>query len=135
MSIQVHHQPGDDGVARFELVGVVSRDYSTLIQDPLVGVAGLDVYSRPVLLDLSKVAHIESTGFEWLLTCHARCQERGGELVLHSLTHITSDLMNIMRLNLVLQVAENERQATEKVRNGNVNVNVNGNGNGTASHD
>lgn len=110
MPLNVHKMQDDDGVVRFELVGIVSRDDAGQA-DPVVAQAGPEAFGRSILFDLSKVAHVDSTGLEWLLACHSKCNEAGGTLVLHSIPPMTRELVEMMRLDLVLQIVDGEAEA------------------------
>jgi anti-sigma B factor antagonist len=70
-----------------------------------------DVYTRRVLLDLSGTDYIDSTGVSWLLTCHKHCREGGGKLVLHSLTPLVKQVLQVLKLDRVLHVADNAEKA------------------------
>ena len=64
-----------------------------------------------MLLDLAKCLYLVSTGVEWLLRCHRWFRERGGLLVIHSTSPVVMQILNIMRMNLVLHLAANEEEA------------------------
>lgn len=119
MPLTVVPRAAENGTMQFGLVGVVSNDDPSRTDDPLVTLGGNAVYDQRVLLDLSGVEHVDSTGLEWLLKCHARCDERGGMLVLHSLPRMTNDLVRTMRLDLVLNLADDALAAMELPRNTN----------------
>jgi anti-anti-sigma factor len=102
----------DEGFERFEILGdITASDWAQHTVDPFVGQYGGDVYTKPVMLNMSKILHVDSTGIEWLLTSHKRFNQQGGKLVLHSLTPSTQRLFHMMRMNLVLNIASNEDSA------------------------
>jgi hypothetical protein len=103
----------EGGFVRFEALGKISRDSWTQHNDPLIDLCGDDIYQRKCLLSLNHALYIDSTGVEWLLTAHRRFQAGGGMLILHSLTAAGKQLLKIMRMHLVLQIADNERKALE----------------------
>ncbi len=70
-----------------------------------------DVYSRRVLLDLAGTEYIDSTGVSWLLTCHKRCREGGGKLVLHSLNPLVKQVLQVLKLDRVLHIADSADKA------------------------
>lgn len=76
-------------------------------------VCGKNVFQKQVLLDLGEIEFIDSTGVEWLLNCHSQCQQHEGNLILHDLSPVAADLMQIMRMDLVLKLVGNARQAEE----------------------
>ncbi len=79
--------------------------------DPLDAL--LPPVSRPpaVLLDLSQVGYINSTGISWLVQTHRRLQQNGGRLVLHSVQPFVRGVLHLMRLDTVLQLADDEPAA------------------------
>ncbi len=108
----------DDRVVKLRASGKLSRDPRITKndngeQDPLAFVCGEGVFKKQVLLDLGEIEHIDSTGVEWLLKCHSQCQQNNGNLILHDLSPVAADLMQIMRMDLVLKLVGNARQAEE----------------------
>lgn len=70
-----------------------------------------DIYARKVLLNLAKCHYLDSTGVAWLLRIHQGFRERGGMLVIHSASPVVTQIFNIMRMGLVLNVAASEEEA------------------------
>jgi anti-anti-sigma factor len=102
----------DEGYERLDIFGdITANGWAQHTEDPFVSQCGQDIYTRPVLLNMSKTLHVDSTGIEWLLTCHKRFNQQGGKMVLHSLTTSTQRLFHMMRMNLVLNIAANEDSA------------------------
>ena len=109
------------GVTAMEL-RVISRDADAVHggcrRDPAGSVAGnpdpvrslLDErgYATAVVIGLGGVTFMDSSGIGWLLKCHKRAREAGGRFVVHSLPPGVMDVMKMMRLDKVLQIAENE---------------------------
>jgi len=73
---------------------------------------------QPVLLDLSDADFIDSSGLSWLLVWHKRHRAAGGRLILHSLPSLVMDVVKMMRLDLVLDLAEDEEAALAMAREG-----------------
>ena len=69
------------------------------------------VYQKRLLLNLQAVDSIDSSGVGWLLTCHRRFRTAGGTLVLHSLSPFVRDVLKILNMQLVLNLAENDAEA------------------------
>jgi anti-anti-sigma factor len=103
----------DGELVRFEAVGKITRDGLGRQADPLSSLFGDGVYQHKCLISLSHSLYIDSTGVEWLLTAHQRFHREGGILILHSATPATKQLLRIMRMDLVLHIAANEREAVE----------------------
>jgi len=73
-------------------------------------------YGCRVLLNLTDTEFIDSSGLSWLLECHQKFSEAGGTLVIHSVPPTVLDTLKMMRLELVLHVAEDESAALKLVR-------------------
>ena len=102
----------DEGYERFDLVGdLTANSWAEHTNDPFVRQYGDDVYTKKVLVNMSNAKHIDSTGIEWLLTCNKRFNQQGGKLVLHSVTPSTQRIFQMMRMNLILNMASNEEAA------------------------
>ncbi|MBS0265998.1 MAG: STAS domain-containing protein [Planctomycetes bacterium] len=98
-----------------ELVGRLSNDGWSVDWNPLVDLAGEDVYAKQVLIDLSRTTYIDSSGVSWLLKSHKLFKSQGGILVLHSASPLAAQFLNIMRMELALNIAPNEAAARQKV--------------------
>lgn len=88
----------DESIGRFEAVG------------------GSSIYSRKVLLGLSKCDYVDSMGIGWLLSSHRKFRECGGMLVVHSPSPIVLQILTLMRMELVLHLAATEELARELAR-------------------
>jgi anti-anti-sigma factor len=113
----MHSQPGNQlsllgehpQAVRMELSGAVSHDPSPT--DLFKQLGGPAVYSRKVMLDLSKCHYVNSGGVAWLLIHHRRFQEAGGKLVLHSASPVVKQIFNLMKMELVLNFCHDEAEA------------------------
>ncbi len=103
----------DGDLIRLEVLGKISRDSWTQQKEPLAAEFGEDIYERRCLLSLNQALYIDSTGVEWLLTAHRRFAEQGGVLILHSPTPSTRQLLKVMRMDLVLNIVDDEHKAQE----------------------
>jgi len=101
----------DNDLVQLESSGTVSRDGWGLGTNPIEQACGPAVYSKKVLLSLASCRYLDSTGVEWLLRCHKRFAMAGGKLIIHSVAPVVSQILKIMRMDLVLNLAENETQA------------------------
>jgi anti-anti-sigma factor len=79
--------------------------------DPLAGVLPEGPCPALVLLDLSKVGYVNSTGINWLILAHRRVEQGGGRLVLHSAQPFVRGVLDLMKLDSVLNVAADEPAA------------------------
>jgi len=66
---------------------------------------------RPLLLDLGAADFIDSSGLSWLLMWHKRYACAGTKLVLHSISPMVFDVLRMMRLDSVFNVAADENAA------------------------
>jgi anti-anti-sigma factor len=48
---------------------------------------------------------LDSSGIGWLLTCQKRFREAGGELVLHSLSPISRNVIRVLNMHSVFKMA------------------------------
>lgn len=108
MKLSLQSENGDSVLLRLE--GRVSqRDVE--LSDPIVETLGEDAYSRKVLVDMSEVASLDSSGVNWLLTSQKRMREAGGQLVLHSLSPISMNVLKVLNLHTLLKLADTESAA------------------------
>ncbi len=108
MKLTVQSDNGD--VVLLCIEGRVSqRDVE--VNDPIVESLGENVYSRRLVMDLSEVASLDSSGVNWLLVAQKRMHEQGGKLVLHSLSPIANNVLKVLNLHTVFQVADSEAAA------------------------
>src|SRR5262245_46001423 len=98
---------------RFEALGKITRDGWIANSDPMANLFGDGIYQHKCLLSLSRALYIDSTGVEWLLNAHQRFCREGGMLILHSSTPATRQLLKVMRMDLVLKLVADEREAME----------------------
>lgn len=99
-----------DGVTTAAIAGRITFGTLEPGHDPLAREMP-DVYSRRLLFDLTGTEYIDSTGVSWVLTCHKRCREAGGRIVLHSLNPLVKQVFQVLKLDRVLHIAENAEKA------------------------
>jgi len=107
----------DDGGSyrRLRAHGSLSHMAAPSHEEPLAGQFGEEIYGRPVLLDMEDVEFIDSSGVSWLLKCHHRFEEHGGRLMLHSLPQLVHNTLKVLRMQLVLHIADSRRQAEREL--------------------
>jgi anti-anti-sigma factor len=107
----------DDGnVVRLQMKGRIVQDVLAQQSEPIGQLLGPEGYRRKTLLSLAKTDFIGSSGLSWLLVAHKRFREAGGQLVLHSIPVMVRDVLKVMRLDMVLDVADNESDAAALAR-------------------
>jgi anti-anti-sigma factor len=74
--------------------------------DPLAEFLGPTVFGRKILLDMERVGFLDTGGLSWLLSCHERCRSTGGLLVLHSVPPRIKEVLRLLSLDKVLQLAD-----------------------------
>jgi anti-sigma B factor antagonist len=110
MKLNLAAEEGD--LVRVSVAGSVTlRELS-----PLDDLLGSGVYSKQVLLDLSEVTYLDSSGVSWLLTCHKRIKTAGGRLIVHSFSPIVSNVLRVLKLEKVLHLAENAKAAEQAAK-------------------
>jgi anti-anti-sigma factor len=85
-------------------------------EDPLRGLRALVSFDRTVLLDLSRVDAVDSSGVSWLLLAHDTFAKGGGRLILHSLSRRLDDVLNVVGLSSVFHLAGDEGSALALAR-------------------
>ena len=69
-----------------------------------------------ILLNLARVAHIDSSGLGELIASHVTLSKSGGEIKLLHLTQRVSELMTITKLLTVFDVYDNESEALDSFK-------------------
>ena len=102
----------DDGnVLHIEMVGAKAQPELPAAFAPLEALLGSEGYRRRTMLNMDETRFIDSSGLSWLVDCHKRFIQGGGKLVLHSVRSPIMDLFTMMRLEMVLNLAEDESAA------------------------
>ena len=107
----------DEGaVIRVACEGQISHDEFDPAKDPMRQVLGPLIFSRKVLLDLEKTSYINSSGISWLIISHKHFVQAKGQLILHSVPPLVFQVMQMVRLPLVVPDATNEAAALALAR-------------------
>jgi len=72
--------------------------------------------SRKIVLDLSKVSTIDSTGIGELVSLATTARRKGGEIRLAALTRKIKDIMEIVRLNTVFSCHDTVDEAVKSFK-------------------
>jgi len=105
----------DETLVHIQVAGEVRGLNASGEADSLEKLLGPAGYGGNVLLDMSKAKHIFSDGISWLLVLHKRFAQHGGQLILHSVPRMIIEVLHVMRLDLVLTIAEDTEQATQLI--------------------
>lgn len=111
MRLKLLTQEGE--IVRIESEGLAARDGAADAICRFDEIGGDAIFTRKVLLDLSKCHYLDSISIGWLLTCHRKFGECGGRLVVHSPSPIVLQILKLMRMDLVLHLAATEVLAKE----------------------
>jgi len=68
---------------------------------------------KKILLNVGEVTYIDSSGLSELVVCMTTARNRGGQLRICNVNHRVNDLLRITRLDLVLNVNEDEMTAVQ----------------------
>jgi anti-anti-sigma factor len=114
--MQLSHEATPEGFLRVRCDGPVTLVELQHGHDPLVELLGPEVYRGRVLFDLSQISYIDSSGIGWLVVSYKRFCQAKGRIVFHSPSRFVRDTLDLLRLDLVLPLAEDEKAALERVR-------------------
>jgi anti-anti-sigma factor len=77
---------------------------------------GEDGYSCKVLLSLEQTPFIDSAGFGWLMMCHKNFRNNGGKLVIHSIPPTIAQVLKLMGMSDILNLAADATEAEAVAR-------------------
>jgi len=107
----------DDGeVACVTISGQLRQEDIVQVGDPLEEVLGTGLYDRKVLLDLSGLRVIDSSGFCWLVRRQKRMSQNGGQLILHSASPWISQTLGRLKMDSVFRIAQDRESAIRLAR-------------------
>jgi anti-anti-sigma factor len=85
--------------------------------DALENVLGSGLYGRQILLDLSELQLIDSSGFCWLVKRQKRMFQQGGQLILHSAPPWLGQTLGRLKMDLIFCIAGDRDSAIRLARN------------------
>ncbi|MFN3167976.1 MAG: STAS domain-containing protein [Phycisphaeraceae bacterium] len=106
----------DDGVATLACAGEMNALEMTTQGKGLKGVLGDDWASRNVALDLSEASYMDSAAIGWLLSLHKAFSDAGGRLILFGTHPNVRRVIEMMRIDKVLDLAEDREHALKRLR-------------------
>ncbi len=101
-------------VSHIALEGPVTQTTISPFADLFRDHLGADVYAGCVILDMSSVEMLDSSGVGWLLTSLKRFRTSGGRLILHSLTPRVQDVFRVLHLQATIDTAPSFQAARER---------------------
>lgn len=82
----------------------------------LKDLVGVDWANQKIALGFSEATYIDSAAIGWILSLHKTMQETGGKLVLHSMSPSVYRVLTMMRLESVLNIADDHAQAVAQLK-------------------
>lgn len=106
----------DSDVVRLQVVDRVIHGDPLPNLSEITGLLDERGHAAKVVLSLEDSEFIDSSGLSWLLECHQKFAAEGGTLVIHSVPPSVLDTFMMMRLDSVLQIAQDEAAALKVAR-------------------
>lgn len=104
-------QPAGGRILRVQCAGEICLHDMRPGINPLAEVLGPNGFAHQVLLNLEKCTFIDSSGVSWLISSHKSFAADGGALVIHSIPPSVLQVLRLLRMELVLRLAEDEPAA------------------------
>ena len=108
-------QSDEGNTVRLDLTGRITQSEVMGVSDLLVELLGPEVYSCNVLLDMSHTEFVDSSGVSWLLTSHQQFREKGGRLIMHGVPPIVLNVLKVLRMHTLFDLASNEEEAIRMI--------------------
>jgi anti-sigma B factor antagonist len=106
----------DDGnVVRLLVSGRIAQKQTDADDEPIAKLLGKEGYGRKALLDLGQAEYIDSSGVSWLLVAHKRFRSAGGKIVVYNIPPLVLNVLKVLRMQLVFDLAGDENEAVRKV--------------------
>lgn len=106
----------DAGLISARCDGEISALHLAANADPMRDVLGPTAFASKLLVDLSGAAFIDSSGISWLILTHKEFAQHGGMMVLHSIPPLVLQVMKLMKMDLVLNLAADAAAARRLVQ-------------------
>jgi anti-anti-sigma factor len=101
----------DGGLTLVRCAGKITQALLPAEKELLIELLGAQTYNRRLLLDLTQTSYIDSSGVSWMLIQHKRFLQAGGKIVFHSAPPLVQQTLDLLRMNLVLNLAADEAAA------------------------
>jgi anti-anti-sigma factor len=116
MNLSILAVDGDSTHVR--LKGPVTQNSVTAFGDVFRDHLGADIYGKAVLLDLSTVEWLDSSGVGWLLGCLKKFRQEDGRLILYSVPPRVAEIFRVLHLHTTFEIAANGKDAQQRVQGG-----------------
>lgn len=104
----------NDQMTRLAFEGEITQHALQHDLDPLESIIGSTIYQRRALVNMEQASYVDSSGISWLLGAHKRFERNGGRLILHSIPPAVVQVLQLLKLNSLLHVAADEREALQR---------------------
>lgn len=106
----------EDGVASLDCAE--DMDALTMCEEftELKDLVSVDWANQKIALGFSKATYIDSAAIGWILSLHKTMEEAGGKLVVHSMSPSVRRVLTMMRLESVLNIADDHAQAVAQLK-------------------
>ena len=101
----------DPSAICIQVTGKITQSDISPLREPLSDLLGPEVYEGRVLLDMSEVEVLDSSGVSWLLSCHKKFRTSDGNLLLHSLSPSVSNVLRVLNLDTILAISDSKEEA------------------------
>jgi anti-anti-sigma factor len=112
--MKLQRRAGDETSVCVGCAGEITLDHLITGVNLLNEVLAPSEYAKRVYLDLEAASFIDSAGIGWLVACHKRFVQNNGKLVLHSLPPMVEQVIQLLKLHTVLNLAKDLEQAKSK---------------------
>ena len=104
----------DPSAICIQVPGKITQSDISPLREPLSDLLGPDVYEGRVLMDMSEVEVLDSSGVSWLLSCHKKFRTSEGNLLLHSLSPSVSNVLRVLNLDTILAISDSKEAALNR---------------------
>jgi anti-anti-sigma factor len=116
--MNVSLQAVDGNVTHVRIEGSVTQSDMAGFNDVLRDHFGPDIYAKHVLIDMSRVEWLDSSGVGWLLGCLKKFRHEDGSLVLYSLPSRVVEIFRVLHLHTTFRIAADAKAAEQMVEGG-----------------
>jgi ABC-type transporter Mla MlaB component len=108
----------DSDFIRVQCEGRISQQSITPGSTPFETLLGMNCFRHKVLLNLEKTHYIDSSGISWLMTQHKQFLKGGGILILYAVPPMVNQVLQLLRMSLILNIAADEAAAQTLIQGG-----------------
>ena len=114
--VNVKKVSDNDDLLQLQLTEQALRPDADSEHDPMTPLLGERGYNRAAVLSLANTVYVSSAGLALLLVWHKCFREAGGKLVFHSITASVMEMLRILHMELVLNLAQDVNSALAAAR-------------------